>query len=222
MNKPLLLRDRSSQLFPVYLGLGLEQREVYAVLELSSSFQISGNSTSQSTSGILLCLMDIPEIMIPSQILTFFSSALEEVNCFRIFRQYLQGEKYVGLLFLENALVADIFMQHYNQQAFSALFEGVCDLRAVVSVSIQTHQHHIPIEDWRILQMNYNDLDLDAFAAATLSTTTEEEFTQALLMQSTAGRSSQGSPNKSADNLTTNLQPHATTLTTDGSEAQQV
>lgn len=160
----MLHRERSSQLFPVFLGLNLEQRDVYAVLELSNSFVAEEQEEIIGNSCVVLCMMEIPDLMIPTDILSFFAQALTEIQCFRIFRHYLHAEKYVGLLFFPNISTANIFLQHYNQQMLSTLFEGVCDLRPVTSISIQTKHHHIPLSNYQILQRDINQMDLDSFS----------------------------------------------------------
>lgn len=170
MSKFLLHRERSSQLFPIFLGLGLEQRDIYAVLELSNSFVVEEDAAGEEgAQGVVLCMMEIPDLMIPCDILAFFAQGLADIDCFRIFRHYLHAEKYVGLLFFSDARRANLFLQHFNQQLLSTLFEGVCDLRPVTAISIQTNVHHVPLSDYSVLQRNFHELELQAATEAELA-----------------------------------------------------
>eukprot|EP01033_Poteriospumella_lacustris_P000964 gene964-692_t len=170
MSKFLLHRERSSQLFPIFLGLGLEQRDIYAVLELSNSFVAEEDAAGdEGAQGVVLCMMEIPDLMIPCDILAFFAQGLAEIDCFRIFRHYLHVEKYVGLLFFSDARRANLFLQHFNQQLLSTLFEGVCDLRPVTAISIQTNVHHVPLSDYSVLQRNFHDMELQVATEAELA-----------------------------------------------------
>lgn len=141
-----------STLLPIVLGHASETRDMYAVLELSpydSSSPMPSPGRSSSCDPILLCITHIPDVLIPSEVLSFFSSIIPNIRIFRIFKHFLvtstEKTRFLALILLQDCSIMDLLHRFYNGKAFSLMLQEVCEVKVVRAMSIQTPQLNIPI-----------------------------------------------------------------------------
>lgn len=145
------VRETSVQLLPLLLSGELEQKDVYAVLELEDSVRPDAASNY-----VMISVLNFPATMIIQDILCFLLPALTDIVIFRLFRQYLHHDQYLAILLFESAASAQSFLSYFNNRAFTSFQREKCLLQVVAGVSIQTPTGHHPVTNTEILTADMN------------------------------------------------------------------
>ena len=82
----------------------------------------------------LVCLVHAPAVMIPVDIVKYFSAYIREVVCMRVFR-HIDMDEYMIVFECRNYAIADNLIRDYNTLLLSSLEPSFCTLRLVKSMS---------------------------------------------------------------------------------------
>jgi hypothetical protein len=126
------------------LSIGAEQLDV-----ISSSYYTEN----------ALCLLNIPDIFIPKDILLYFQHSLSNIVLFRIYRHFLNHNEYILLLFFTNPIEKLKFYSQYQNKQISSLYDVQCQFHEIKSISVQTFYEYfslsLPIQLFYLLY-NYD------------------------------------------------------------------
>ena len=154
----------SSILLPISLGLNYQHhhQDIYGILELfpfpeSNTGEAKGASAegeeSSKASPVAhyqlqnaLCLIDIPDLFLPKDILQYFQYLLPSILSFRIFHHYFPNtQQYILVLIFPSQLSCQRFADQYENKMISSVYDIHCRFYCIQSLSLQTYYEHIPI-----------------------------------------------------------------------------
>eukprot|EP01039_Chlorochromonas_danica_P003147 gene3147-3446_t len=102
---------------------------------------------------LLLCISHIPDILIPRQLIQFFSLYQQSMGAFRLLRHLGDYSRYVGLFSLP-ADVFPAFLEHYQDKVLTSLLSVRCHLSVVQRLTLQSHHHYEVIPNWSAFLLN--------------------------------------------------------------------
>jgi hypothetical protein len=161
----------NSVLLPISLGLNYQhhhENDVYGILEIQpvekrkdSGDECTSNEDSNSIQDHfspviavptiyhlenVLCLLNIPDLFLPKDILSYFQSFSSSLLMFRIYRHYLNANEYVLLLFFPSKCDSERFADYYQDKMISSLYDVYCKFHSIVSWSLTSYfEQYIPL-----------------------------------------------------------------------------
>jgi hypothetical protein len=112
-----------------------------------------------------VCLLNIPDLFLPKDILSYFQSFSSLLLMFRIYRHYLNANQYVLLLFFPSKRESERFIDYYQDKMISSLYDVYCKFHSIVSWSLTSYyEQYIPLlypqQLYMLLHCQYDSNDL--------------------------------------------------------------
>eukprot|EP01040_Poterioochromonas_malhamensis_P014708 gene14708-16328_t len=145
--------SNSSTLLPISLGLNYQHhhQDLYGILEVTpiSLSDLNHDKSENLTSSIYqlentVCLLNIPDLFLPKDILLYFQYYLSSILTFRIYRHYFNTSYILVLLFATPAS-KHAFIAQYEDKMISSLYDVNCHFYSIQSFSLQTYYEHLLI-----------------------------------------------------------------------------
>eukprot|EP00605_Chrysophyceae_sp_TOSAG23-4_P000200 GSChrysophyteH1.ASY1.ANO1.236.1 assembled CDS len=111
--------------------------ELYDEISLESSEDTPLKSIPSIAPSKTVMLLEVPDFMIPRNILTYFGGSLEGFASFRVMRYFKSHDKYTALIEMVSVEAAQQLVEDYSGHPLSSLEPscGVCKLHTVKSVT---------------------------------------------------------------------------------------
>jgi hypothetical protein len=160
------MSSSKSILLPLSLGLNYQHHpDLYGIVELlpcsetdtdlpkdskaAEIVQIS-SSSFDSITGIYstenaLCLINIPDIFVPKDILHYFQHSLGSILLLRVYRHFLNQDEYVLFFFFANQGEKNRFLHQYQGKIISSLYDLQCCFYEISGLSVQTFYEYLPL-----------------------------------------------------------------------------
>lgn len=122
--------DESSCDELIYFSLGVDR------LSKTERGTIHLHAPNEATSALsaIVCLLDAPSYLIPSDLVKFFASMLPRIRRIQILRRFGTQDTYLALFYLTDSDAVDVFVAGYDGVVFSSLESSLCTLRRVKGV----------------------------------------------------------------------------------------
>ena len=101
-------------------------------IEIGGKYSLPADEEGSSP---ILCIIDVPDIMIPTEFLMFIHGNITSMVSMKVFRHYFSPEKYLVLLSMDSIQAADNFIKYYHGQVMSSLHNVFCQILKVKSLN---------------------------------------------------------------------------------------